>query len=378
MSAQELPLYLLTEPSFQTLIQNLLQEEFTLVGPQNDANLAIVYKEFESFDQLPRGLKDTQSAGHYRLEQTNLPSFFSQFTSGPQSAKNFLFPSLQKLFSIEKSKNLNKAPKLIAKNFSKKKYAFIGLRACEIAAIKLQDKVFEGAAASFYQKQRENIFIIGVECTSNVSSCFCADMNSGPAIQGGADLTLIEYPLDGIYRWGLRALSKKGISLVKKLKLPLLEQEEASFAKNLVQKNSDSLLGRFKNVDIKRLLYESHESSHWDDLATRCLACANCTLVCPTCFCSTIEDTQDLSGENAERWLKWESCFTSEHSQMHGQPVRDSVKSRYRQWMTHKFASWQDQFGSSGCTGCGKCVTWCPVAIDVRVELNQFQKSENV
>ncbi len=111
----------------------------------------------------------------------------------------------------------------------------------------------------------------------------------------------------------------------------------------------------------------------WDDIAARCLACTNCTLVCPTCFCSTVEDATDLLG-TATRTRRWDSCFSSDFSNLHGHPVRSSTRSKYRQWMTHKLSYWYDQFGMSGCVGCGRCITWCPVAIDITAEMAQLNE----
>ena len=130
--------------------------------------------------------------------------------------------------------------------------------------------------------------------------------------------------------------------------------------------------------DIKNLLYRNYENPRWKDVASRCLTCANCTLVCPTCFCSTVEDTTDLTGDHAERWRSWDSCFNLGHSYVHGGTLRTSPLSRYRQWMTHKLASWQDQFDTSGCVGCGRCITWCPVGIDITEEVKAIRASEEV
>ncbi len=128
-------------------------------------------------------------------------------------------------------------------------------------------------------------------------------------------------------------------------------------------------MGRTLDVtDIRDLLYRNSEHPRWDEVADRCLTCGNCTMVCPTCFCASVDDVTDLAGEEASRERRWESCFTLEHSYVHGGSVRRSGKARYRQWMTHKLASWIDQFGTSGCVGCGRCITWCPVAIDITEE----------
>ena len=127
---------------------------------------------------------------------------------------------------------------------------------------------------------------------------------------------------------------------------------------------------------IRDLLYDNLEHPRWSDTAGRCLSCGNCTMVCPTCFCSTVEDVTDVSGTQAERVRHWDSCFTSEHSYIHGGATRVTTKARYRQWLTHKLASWIDQFGTSGCVGCGRCITWCPVGIDITEEVRVIRDGE--
>ena len=110
-------------------------------------------------------------------------------------------------------------------------------------------------------------------------------------------------------------------------------------------------------------------------LRGRCLACANCTMVCPTCFCNSVQDVTDLSVQESSRVRSWDSCFNPDFAQVHGGNYRSSVKGRYRQWLTHKFSSWFDQFDVSGCVGCGRCITWCPVGIDVTEEIAAIRQS---
>ena len=134
--------------------------------------------------------------------------------------------------------------------------------------------------------------------------------------------------------------------------------------------------GAYSNNNLQALLYRNYNNERWQDLAQRCLDCGNCTMACPTCFCSKVEDITDLTGDHAERWREWDSCFTMDFSYIHGGSVRATTRSRYRQWLVHKLATWLDQFGSSGCVGCGRCITWCPVGIDLTEEVRLIRGSE--
>jgi ferredoxin len=144
-----------------------------------------------------------------------------------------------------------------------------------------------------------------------------------------------------------------------------------------MMRNAAEHMGRrLDTAQLPEILLRNQTHPRWDDIADRCLACANCTLACPTCFCSNVEDTSDLTGDHAERWRTWGSCFTLEFSYHTGGYVRSSTRARYRQWMTHKLAGWHEQFGTSGCVGCGRCITWCPVGIDITEEARTLRAGE--
>ena len=136
-------------------------------------------------------------------------------------------------------------------------------------------------------------------------------------------------------------------------------------------------MGRvLESEGLRERLQRSYESPRFDEVAKRCLACGNCTMVCPTCFCATLTDATDITAERAWRRATWDSCFSQEFSYVHGGSVRTSGGARYRQWLTHKLLTWHDQFGTSGCVGCGRCITWCPVGIDITEEARALGRGE--
>jgi Fe-S oxidoreductase len=174
----------------------------------------------------------------------------------------------------------------------------------------------------------------------------------------------------------VEAGTELGTEVLGELSRREASEEEKAVAESSVEKCSKQM-GRIMNTnEIKELLYRNYENPRWDDAASRCLTCGNCTMVCPTCFCTTVEDYTDLSGQLAERRRRMDVCFTMDFSYIHGGSIRYSPKARYRQWMTHKLATWIDQFGVSGCVGCGRCITWCPVAIDITEEARAIRESE--
>ena len=193
-------------------------------------------------------------------------------------------------------------------------------------------------------------------------------MGTGPVAERGFDLALTELIEDDRHSFVVEVGSERGAEVLSDMPCQTAQDSDRAGAA-AVHARTASQMGRELDVtDIKGLLYRNYEHPRWDEVAERCLTCGNCTMVCPTCFCTTVDDVTDLAGEHVERQQRWDSCFTVDYSHIHGGAVRASARSRYRQWMTHKLATWWDQFGTSGCVGCGRCITWCPVGIDITAE----------
>jgi len=254
--------------------------------------------------------------------------------------------------------------------------AFIGVRACELKAIAIQDRVLMGGAYvdPHYQARREGAFLVALNCAVAGGTCFCASMDAGPEARAGYDLVLTELLDQGEHRFLIEAGSEAGEQLLGELPTQAASAEDISGARAVIARTAASMGRTMRSDDLHDLLLSNLEHPRWDDVAERCLSCGNCTMVCPTCFCTSVEDTNDLAGDAFGRSRRWDSCFTLDHSYVHGGSVRSSVRARYRQWMTHKLATWVDQFGESGCVGCGRCLTWCPVAIDITEEVAAIRK----
>ncbi|NWJ44370.1 MAG: 4Fe-4S dicluster domain-containing protein [Chloroflexi bacterium] len=358
-------------PHFPQLFENLVQQGYQIVGPTVQ-DKAIVYAELESPDELPEGWADEQNNAFYRLKKREDKTLFS-YVVGPHSWKNLLFPSNLQMWRTDAG-----LTSFEESSEPPPKYAFLGVRACELHAMQIQDKVFlQGSYAdSDYRKKRENLFIVAVNCTQPGGTCFCSSMQTGPQVESGFDIALTEVCEGALHYFVAEAGSESGLKVLQQLPHETSSPTEIEKAASLVKQAGEQMGRTLDTEGLKELLYRNTENSRWEEVANRCLTCANCTMVCPTCFCSRVEDVTDLDGAGAERWRKWDSCFTVEYSYIKGGAVRPSVHSRYRQWLTHKLGAWYDQFGTSGCVGCGRCITWCPVGIDLTEEARAIRQSE--
>jgi ferredoxin len=247
-----------------------------------------------------------------------------------------------------------------------------------LKAIAIQDRVFLGGpfVDPVYQARREKAFIVAVNCGQAGGNCFCTSLGSGPQVTEGYDLALTEVTQTPEPYFLVEVGSPDGAEIVNKLTTRPASEAEVVAARQVVARAASQVGKRLEITGLKEFLYANSENPHWAEVAERCLACANCTLVCPTCFCTSVEDVADLTGEATEHRRHWDSCFTLEFSYLHGGSVRPSRPSRYRQWLTHKLGTWQDQFGEVGCVGCGRCITWCPVGIDLTAEVRALRQAK--
>jgi sulfhydrogenase subunit beta (sulfur reductase) len=353
---------------FDGLLDALRGRGYTVIGPKvRDA--AIVYDEIDSVRDLPAGWTDEQDGGHYRLKRREDEALFG-YAVGPHSWKQYQLPPEVTLWQarIDERGGLAELTEPVPDS---RRYAFLGARSCELHAMGVLNRVLGGKALG-----PEAPFIVAVQCGQAGGTCFCASMSTGPVAEQGFDLALTEVLENGRHYFAVEIGTERGEEVLNDVEDRRCEGDEQQQAA-AVHARTASQMGRELDMDgIKELLYRNYEHPRWEEVAERCLTCGNCTMVCPTCFCTTVEDVTDLEGEHVERHQRWDSCFTVDYSQIHGGAVRNSARSRYRQWMTHKLATWYDQFGTSGCVGCGRCITWCPVGIDLTEEARAIRDSE--
>jgi len=355
----------LPKSELDNLLANLRKMGFQTIGPclQDES---IVYKGVQGLKDLPQGIQSEQLPSSYRLIQSGKPRYFD-FIPGSHSWKQLLFPPRHTLFTVVKDGSWQ----FKENEDQEQSYALIGVRACELAAIHVQDKVFLRSDFSdpVYRKRREGLFILAVNCLDPDATCFCTSMGTGPKHTTGFDLCITE--LDEVFL--VEIGSELGRSLIADRNFDFPSAFVQTAANQAIEHANESILRRLDTSDLPGLLMENLDADQWTDVGKRCLACANCTQVCPTCFCWDATDRVDILGKSSVRERIWDSCFNPKFSYVVGGNTRPNIRSRYRQWLTHKLGAWQGQFGVLGCVGCGRCITWCPAGIDLIAEVEAIR-----
>jgi sulfhydrogenase subunit beta (sulfur reductase) len=358
----------------QQLLDALAAKGYRLVGPTLRRG-ELIYGDLAAVADLPVGWSDEQEGGAFRLQKRPDQALFA-YGVGQQSWKQFLFPPRQQLWQARRQGN---DWQIIPAAEAAPRFAFIGVHSCDLHAMEVQDRVFlKGKHVDpTYQARRENAFIVAVNCGgASCGTCFCVSLGTGPKATSGFDLALTEVLENGTHYLVTEIGSPRGAKVLERVSHRLAGREEMEAAARVVAATARRMGRVLDPTEIKELLYRNYEHPRWDEVAARCLTCGNCTAVCPTCFCHTTEDGTDVAGSQAERQRRLDVCFTVDFSYLHGGSIRATPKSRYRQWLTHKLATWMDQFGCLGCIGCGRCITWCPVAIDLTAEVRAIRETE--
>lgn len=361
--------YRLKKEHLDQLLDALSSGGYRTVAPL-ERDGTVMWEPVDSANALPWNRREDQKPGHYRLKDVKSGRCFD-VTHGPQSLKPLSFAPREQLTTVRKDGDRSTLTFYPQKPVVEK-IAVLGARACDIAALAIQEKVLEEGeyADPFFAARKAGLFIVAVHCTRAAETCFCASMGSGPKAESGFDIALTE--MDELFL--IESGSERGEAVVTALNLPEADAELMGRADGEIKACADSQSRGISQQGLPQALYEAHDHPHWDEVAQRCLSCSNCTMVCPTCFCHAVEEVPSLDRSESERFRVWDSCFSPEHGYIHGKNMRPTTRERYRMWMTHKLGSWIEQFGTSGCVGCGRCTTWCPAGIDFVEEYKKVRQ----
>lgn len=363
----------LPRPALEDLVRVLRGQGYTVLGPTVRQG-AISLQPIESADEIPRGVNDQQQGGRYRLVPGD-PDLSFEYVVGPDGPKTWLFPARLPLFEFHIADGRFELDEALP---PPPRYAMLGVRPCELAAVRVQDRVFgleeprgfRCELETWYQQARKNALFLVVNCTSPDGNCFCASWNTGPEAKQGFDLALTELRGGFVVAVG----SERGSQLLGQLPVRAPTEAELELAELKLQRARSQMGRSLETAGVKELLDHNLEHPEWDEVARRCLSCGNCTMVCPTCFCCTVTESTYLDRQRFTRTRYWESCFTHQFTHTTFGPERNTIRGRYRQWLRHKMGTWWDQFGTTGCIGCGRCITWCPTGIDVTEEIGRIRQ----
>ena len=347
----------------QALLDALRDDGRTVVGP-TIVDGTIMLDKVRHVADLPIGWRDEQQPGTYALTPTGDDRVFAH-NLGPSGPKRWTYPSIVPLERSRRHDDGSTEFDIVTPDVPP--IALLGVRACELAALGIHDKVLRGNAYvdPDYAVRRASVLIVAVNCTTSASTCFCTSMGTGPEVTSGHDIALTE--IDGGFL--VEAATPAGERIVANLPVSAMRIDQAVEAAGAVAAVRARIGQPVSVAGLHERLLAKLDSPRWAEIAERCLSCSNCTLVCPTCFCTSVERTTDLLAKETTSHRVWDSCFTVGFGVVAGGNFRTKPKDRYRQWLTHKFATWWDQFGSAGCVGCGRCITFCPAGIDIRAEL---------
>jgi sulfhydrogenase subunit beta (sulfur reductase) len=307
------------------------------------------------------------------LDNTNdLDLNYDSTMLGP---RRFIYPSRQMLFDIDR-KTGNYKTVLPEQNKNRLVFA---IHPCDMHAVSVLDRTFLGNFKdTYYSKLRQETLTVVLNCNQACGNGFCASMGTGPFLQlkDGFDIVLTAKEQDYLIEFG----SNKGKITVKKADgLMKARRRDFSEKKEIEKRAKNSFTKQLDTAGLPELLMRNLDHPVYKRTAeARCLGCTNCTMVCPTCYCYNIEDKTSYDLKTTTRSRYWDSCQELNFARVHEGNFRSSRQARLRQFVTHKLATWVQQYGCFGCVGCGRCMSWCPTKIDLTEMAKEIQQDAKI
>ena len=284
--------------------------------------------------------------------------------------KKYLHPQKENLITYNRTNGLEaKLPEI------DRKTVVLGVHPCDARAVMVYDVVFGGDMPDpYYWNRRKNTIIVAISCTLPDENCFCMSLDDcGPTLEDkGFDLLMTDIGDSYLIEVG----SMEGSLLLQHQGIFEKATEKARADKNKTVEISKMKIQR-KIPDVKNLpkfMEQHYDHPVWAKEAEKCVSCGSCTFVCPTCFCYHVEDITKFNLEDGNRVRMWDSCQLIDFAEVAmGENFRENREARLKWRIYHKLAYWQEQFNNLGCTGCGRCISYCIANIDMTQALAEIR-----
>jgi len=322
-------------------------------------NGRIAFSEINNINEIFVALTDIQKPGYYRA------SSGYRFRHSFSSPKVFLLPPEHLILTVSRDYDILES----SSSFQELTAIFFGIKPCDRKAIDILDHILYGRSPVYTTRRNAVRAIVVEECLEPGETCFCSTVNAGPTISSGFDIAYARLYGDLlVFRYG----SSLGEKILGKVGLQRAQESHVKMYLEMVNRAISMMRGRIPNIsEIQKALMEKVSAKpFWEEISSKCVGCGNCNYVCPTCFCTEIEDR--VENGFSTRVGVWLGCLTYTYGLVAGGHFRQELYTRYRHFILHKFLFYPKQVGDIGCVGCGRCITWCPLGIDLRETLSRI------